>query len=202
MTPDARRYAPAVVRNRDYILAVLQRVLPVSGVILEIASGTGEHVAHFASGCSSELTWQPSDPDADARASIDAWVEVLGSTNVRRALDIDTSAPSWPLESADAVICINMIHISPWSATDGLLRGAARVLPVGGLLYVYGPFSRSGIATAPSNVAFDADLRERNPTWGLRDLDDVSALAASHGFGAPAIEAMPANNLSVILRRL
>jgi hypothetical protein len=201
MTPDPRRHAPAVARNRDPILAVLQRVLPPRGIVLEIASGTGEHITHFASGCSADLTWQPSDPDADSRASINGWADTLSVPNVAPALDLDASAATWPIASADAVLCINMIHISPWSAAAGLLRGAAGILPVGGLLYLYGPFRRRDVPMAASNEAFDADLRERNPAWGLRDLDAVMAIAASHGFGPPAIETMPANNLSVMFRR-
>jgi hypothetical protein len=202
MTEDAKLYYPATSRNRDPILAMLQRHLPERGLVLEIASGSGEHVTHFARQSGPELIFQPSDPDAAARASIDAWVAELGLRNVRPALALDAASEHWPISHADAVLCINMIHISPWAATLGLMSGAARVLPVGGLLYLYGPYRREGGHTAPSNEAFDLDLRRRNPDWGVRDLEAVAELAASHGFGEPIIEQMPANNLSVIFQRL
>jgi SAM-dependent methyltransferase len=200
MTEDARRYAPAAMRNREPILEVLRRHLPGSGLVLEIASGSGEHITHFAAELGRGLTFQPSDPDADARASIDAWVRELGVTDVRPALALDAAADSWPLSHADAVLCINMSHISPWAATVGLLRGAARILPTGGLLYLYGPYRRGG-QIVESNQAFDEGLRAQNPAWGIRDLEVVAALACQHGFAAPAIEEMPANNLSVLFRR-
>jgi hypothetical protein len=195
-----RREAPAVARNRQPILDVLQQHLPKQGLVLEIASGTGEHTAHFAASLP-DLTFQPSDPDDDARASIDDWARTLGLANVRPALVLDASAATWPIERADAIACINMIHISPWAATIGLMAGAARLLPAEGLLYLYGPFHRDGKPTAPSNHAFDLDLRRRNPAWGIRHIEDVIALAATHGFAAPAIVEMPANNLSLIFRR-
>jgi hypothetical protein len=198
--PDHRLYAPATQRNRDYILAVLERHLPRQGLVLEIASGSGEHVIHFAQRLRG-LTFQPSDPDPSARASIDAWVASVGVENVRAALDLDAAKPSWPIACADAVLCINMVHIAPWSATRGLLDGAARVLPSGGVLYLYGPYRREGRHTAPSNAVFDADLCARNPEWGVRDLEEVAALAARVGFEAPLIEPMPANNFSLIFRK-
>ena len=198
---DHRRHAPAAVRNRDAILGVLRRYLPRRGSVLEIASGSGEHVAHFARAGDPGLEFQPSDPDPTARASIDAWVAALGLPNVRPAIALDASAEVWPLQNVDAVLCINMIHIAPWSATVGLLRGAARVLPPGGLLYLYGPFRRDGRHTAPSNERFDHDLRRQDPEWGVRDVEAVAALAVAAGFGPPVIEAMPANNLSVVFSR-
>ncbi len=199
-SPDPRRTAPSVQRNRDPILDVLKRVLPGSGLVLEIASGSGEHVMHFAAALT-HLSFQPSDPDETARASIDAWAAGSGLGNVRPAIALDAAAVSWPIESADAIVCINMIHISPWSSTLGLMRGAARTLPTGGLLYLYGPYRRGGNHTSESNAAFDADLTARDSAWGIRDLETVAEIARVEGFSAPAIESMPANNLSVMLRR-
>jgi len=201
MIEDARLYAPATERNRAPILTVLKRHLPERGLVLEIASGSGEHICYFAGNCGPELVFQPSDPAPEARASIDAWVRTLGLTNVRPAIALDAAAPDWPVSNADAVLCINMIHIAPWQATLGLMHGAGAILPPGGLLYLYGPYRRNGRHTAPSNEEFDQSLRERDPSWGVRDLEDVEALAAEHGFDAALVEDMPANNLSVILRR-
>lgn len=200
---DPRLFAPSAARNRDPIRDVLQRHLPTRGLVLEIASGSGEHVTHFASANASgpDLIFQPSDPDAKARASIDAWVAALKLTNVRPAIALDAAAASWPVTAADAVLSINMIHIAPWAAAEGLVRNAGRLLSSGGFLYLYGPFRRDGQPTAPSNDAFDADLRRRNPAWGVRDLEAVAALAADNGFAAPEIVDMPANNLSLIFRR-
>jgi SAM-dependent methyltransferase len=198
---DHRRYAPATQRNRDAILAVLARQLPARGLVLELASGSGEHAAHFAAALPG-LVFQPSDPDAASRASIDAWAALAGGGNLRPAIAIDTAAASWPIDAADAVLCINMIHIAPWAAAGGLVRGAARILAPGGLLYLYGPYRREGCHTAASNEAFDRDLRARNPAWGVRDLEAVAELAASAGFSPPLIETMPANNLSLSFRRL
>jgi uncharacterized protein DUF938 len=195
-----KRYAPATERNRQPILDVLRPRLPATGLVLEVASGSGEHAVYFASALP-QLVFQPSDPDDDALASIDAWAETSGLTNIRPAMALDAAAPTWPIEHADAVLCCNMIHIAPWTAAIGLVAGAARILPDHGLLYLYGPFRRAGRHTAPSNEAFDLDLRRRNPAWGVRDLEAVSELAAEHGFVAPEIVAMPANNLSLILRR-
>lgn len=201
---DARRMAPATARNRDPILAVLRRVLPQRGVVLEIASGTGEHAAYFARNLP-DMVWQPSDPDAESRESIAAWTEASGASNVRPPLDIDAAAPSWPIDRADAMVCINMVHISPWRATEGLLSGAARILPAGGVLcgvlYLYGPYKRDGRHTAPSNEAFDRDLRQRNPEWGVRDVAEVRNVASVFGLRLQEIVEMPANNLSVIFVR-
>ncbi len=200
MTDDARRYAPSAARNRDAILQVLRPRLPERGHVIEIASGSGEHTMHFAA-AHPRLTFQPSDPDPDARASIDAWTHHLGLTNVRPAIELDVSQSAMSSIAADVAVCINMIHIAPWQATVGLMRHAALWLPAGGLLYLYGPYRRHGDHTAPSNAAFDADLRGRNPAWGVRDLEAVAAVAADHGFSAPDIDAMPANNLSLFFRR-
>lgn len=196
-----KREAPAAARNRQPILDVLQPRLPERGLVLEIASGTGEHVVHYAA-ARPGLTFQPSDPDADARASIDDWVRTTGLDNVRPALEIDVTRATWPVERADAVLCCNMIHIAPWEAAVGLVTGAARLLPPGGLLFTYGPYRRGGRHTAPSNEAFDADLKRRNPAWGVRDLEAVTELALGQGFGKPDIVEMPANNLSLLFKRL
>ena len=197
MGDDPRRYAPATLRNRDPILAELRPLLPPRGLVLEVASGSGEHVAHFAAALPA-LAWQPTDLDPENRASIAAWCQGLG--NVRAPIAMDASA-AWPIAAADAVLCINMIHIAPWAATEGLIRGATRALPPGGTLILYGPYRRQGVATAPSNEEFDASLRARDPAWGLRHLEEVAALAAAAGFGPPAVTALPANNLLVVFRR-
>jgi len=169
--------------------------------VLEIASGSGEHMVQFAL-AHPELTFQPSDRDPEARASIDAWVAHMGLANVRPAIAIDTTETFAPVTAADVVVCINMIHISPWASTVGLMRNAAAVLSPGGLLYLYGPYRRDGAHTAPSNAAFDVDLRSRNADWGIRDLEAVANLAAEHGFDASDVIAMPANNFSVVFRRV
>lgn len=195
------RIAPATARNREPILRVLRQWLSASGLVLEIASGTGEHAVWFA-GALPRMTWQPTDQDDAALASIAAWREAAGAPNLHPPLFLDAAAPdSWPVERADAVVAINMIHIAPWAATQGLMAGAARVLPEGGLLYLYGPFREPGEPTAPSNIAFDADLRARDPAWGLRDLGEVIALAARHSIKFIETVPMPANNLSVVFRR-
>jgi hypothetical protein len=198
---DHRQYAPATVRNRDFILDVLRDVLPTTGIILEVASGSGEHVIHFARNLP-HLVFQPSDPELDALLSVAAWVKAANVANVGAPIVLDASQSFWPIASADGIICINMIHISPWDATVGLIKGAAAILPPGSPLYLYGPYKRKGFATAPSNEAFDRNLRDRNPTWGLRDLEAVAAIAQSIGFSLPAITEMPANNLSVVFRPL
>jgi SAM-dependent methyltransferase len=197
--PDPRRFAPAAARNRDPILDVLRRVLPARGLVLEIASGTGEHAAHFARALPA-LEFQPSDRDDAMFASIAA--HATGAANVRPPVLIDVTAPQWPLARADAILCINMIHISPWRATEGLMAGAQRILPADGLLFLYGPYKVGGRHTADSNAAFDASLRAQDPDWGVRDLGDVTALAARHGFAFDDTVAMPANNLSVLFRAM
>ena len=199
-TPDPRLYAPAVARNREPILAVLRRVLPSSGLVLEVASGSGEHARFFAAALP-QLTWQPSDSDPRARASIAAFRDAGAPPNLLPPVALDASAAEWPVAGAAAVMCINMIHIAPWSACAGLMAGAARVLTSGGVLYLYGPYKEDGRHTAPSNAAFDADLRARDPRWGVRDLGEVIALASRHGFAHRETVAMPANNRSVVFRR-
>ena len=194
---DPRLFTPAYERNAAPILEVISRVFPASGVVLEVASGSGQHALHFAQALPG-LTFQPSDPEADRRASIDAWA--AGAANIRPALDLDASTP-WQGLAADAVLCINMTHISPWPATEGLMRNAASVLPEGGVLAMYGPFLRDGVPTTPGNAAFDADLRQRNKLWGLRDIEVVAACAAGAGFGAPEIVGMPADNFMLIFRK-
>jgi hypothetical protein len=198
---DDRLYYPATQRNRDAILDVLRGVLPPSGIVLEIASGSGEHVAHFAQALP-HLTFQPSDPDTEALRSIAAWTVEQRRDNIRPPVMLDASSEQWLVTTADAILCINMIHISPWPATLGLLRGAARILPTGAPLYLYGPYIRDDVVTAPSNEAFDASLKTRNPEWGLRHLDDVAAAARDAGFSAPKVTPMPANNLSVVFRKM
>ncbi len=199
MTPD-RRSAPAALRNRDPILAVLREVLPARGLVLEIASGTGEHVIHFARHLP-DLSFQPSDPDAGARASIKAWIADSGLHNISLPIALDAASLPWPVKAADAIICINMIHISPWRSTEGLLAGAAAALAAGAPLYLYGPYRRGGVTTAPSNEEFDISLRGRDPAWGLRLLEDVAALAEQSGFALDRVVEMPANNLSVVFRK-
>lgn len=198
---DPRIYAPATQRNRDVILDVLREALPASGLVLEIASGSGEHAVHFAQALP-RLTFQPTDPTTDALASISAWIAETKMHNVRAPLLLDVTAPSWPVTAADAVLCINMIHISPWTATLGLMRGAASLLRPGAPLYTYGPYKRGGAHTALSNADFDASLRARDPAWGVRDLEEVAAAARGAGFAAPEITPMPANNLSLVFRRV
>lgn len=199
--PDDKRHAPATARNREPIAEVLARVLPATGLVLEVASGTGEHAVWFAERFPG-LTWLPSDPDPAAQRSIAAWVGHAGLANVQPPVVLDAMATDWPVEAADAVLCINMIHISPWAATEGLMAGAARLLPAGGPLYLYGPYRRDGAHTAPSNEAFDESLRSRDPEWGIRDLEAVVGAAEAAGFAFEETVAMPANNFSVILRRV
>ncbi len=195
---DARRAAPAVQRNRAPLLAVLRHVLPARGVMLEVASGTGEHAAFFGAALPG-LVWQPSDVDPAARASIAAWCHDVPS--VQPPLALDAAAKHWPIDAADGVVCINMIHIAPWAACAGLLRGAGAILPAGGPLVLYGPYRVGGAHTAPSNAAFDDALRAQDPAWGVRDLEDVVALAARHGLVHRETVAMPANNLTVVFAR-
>lgn len=197
---DHRRRAPAALRNRDPILAVLRSALPSTGTVLEIASGTGEHALHFAR----ELTgilWQPSDPSAQARASIAAWREAERLPNLRAPIALDAADWPWPIAGADAIVAINLIHISPWSATRGLMRGAGVLLPMGAPLCLYGPYRQAGRPFAASNAAFDADLRARDPAWGIRDVADVVAAARDQGLALDTVIEMPANNLSLLFRR-
>lgn len=197
----AKRESPAAQRNREPIADVLADVLPERGIVLEMASGTGEHVVHFAKRFA-HLDWYPSDPDAGARASIAAHVAQAGLANVMPPLALDAAASEWPLDAADAIVCINMVHISPWQATEGLFAGAAPLLPpMDGPLILYGPYLEREVETAPSNLAFDESLKARDPRWGLRDLADVDALAKHHGFTRTLRVAMPANNLIVVYRK-
>lgn len=191
-----RRYAPATERNRGPIAAVLAEVLPETGLVLEVASGTGEHIAVFAERFPG-LSWQPSDPDPDARASIAEWCADL--EGVLPPLTIDAAAADWPVARADALLCINMVHISPWAATLGLIAGAARLLAPGAPLILYGPYRRKGVPTAPSNERFELWLKEKSPEYGLRYVEDVTG--AARGFTLERLVEMPANNLMLVYRR-
>ena len=196
-----KQSAPAAERNREPIAAVLNQVLPASGLVLEVASGTGQHAAHFADAFP-DLDWQPSDPDPASLGSIAAWRDEAGLPNLRAPVRLDAEAWPWPVERADAVLCINMVHISPWAATLGLLRGAASLLPPGGPLTLYGPYRRTEVVTAPSNEAFDLSLKSRNPDWGLRNLEDVAKSAEAQGLRFERLFEMPANNLTLVYRRV
>ena len=197
---DPRLYHAAVARNREPILSVLERVLPKRGLVLEIASGSGEHAAYFAQALPA-LEFQPTDAEERALASIVAHRAAANAPNLLPPLVLDVTADAWPVQHADAILCINMIHISPWAASEALMAGAARVLPANGVLYLYGPYRIDGRHTAPSNEAFDAYLRAQNPQWGVRDLAEVADLAKRNGFVLAETAAMPANNFSVIFRR-
>ncbi len=200
---DVRQRSPSTARNREPILAVLQRVLPASARVLEIASGSGEH-AVFVAAAMPDLIWQPSDPDETARASITAWIDSERLSNVLAPHMIDVSRAAWGVEADapfDAIVAINMIHISPWEATLGLVSGASRLLRAGGVLYTYGPYTRDGRHTAPSNEAFDASLRERDSSWGVRDVADVERQALLQGLTLREIVEMPTNNLSLVFAR-
>jgi SAM-dependent methyltransferase len=199
-TSDRRLYFPHVARNRAPILEVLRRVLPREGLVLEIASGGGEHAAYFAQNLPG-LRWQPTDANAEMFDSIAAHRAAAGVANLLAPLQLDVTSPQWPVERADALVCCNMIHIAPWAATEGLIAGAGRTLAPGGILYLYGPYKIEGRHTAPSNEDFDTSLRARNPLWGVRDLTEVSRLAERHGLALAETASMPANNLSVIFRR-
>jgi hypothetical protein len=196
-----KRHAPATLRNRVPIAEVLAHDLPASGTVLEIAAGTGEHAVFFAERFPA-LAWQPSDPCAEALASISAYREAFGGTNLAAPLLLDAAAPeNWPALKAAAILCINMVHISHWAATEGLFRGAARMLRrAGGPLIIYGPFIERGVETAASNLAFDASLTARNPAWGLREAEALDALAAEHGMARSARHALPANNIVLVYR--
>lgn len=196
----AKRHAPATTRNRDAIAAVLADWLPPSGTILEVASGSGEHAVHFAAAFP-HLLWQPSDPDPAGLASIAAWRADAGLPNVAPPLALDAAAPEWPVDQVDAILCINMVHISPWAATLGLFAGAAHLLAPGAPLILYGPYVEPDVPTAESNQAFDASLRARDPAWGLRDTDAVEVAATAAGFAFAERRAMPANNLMLLFRR-
>jgi SAM-dependent methyltransferase len=197
---NARRSAPHVARNTAPILEVLRETMPEKGLVLEVASGSGEQSAAFARAFP-KLLWQPSDPDPAALASIQAWRDSEGVFNLLPPVELDSRAAGWPIASAEAMVCINMVHISPWQATVGLMKGAGRILEPGAPLYLYGPYRQRDLPTAPSNEAFDQSLKGRNPEWGLRELEQVSAEAERHGLALERVVAMPANNLSVVFRR-
>ena len=197
-----KKHSPAAERNRVPILAALRNELPETGLVLEIASGSGEHALFFAENMPN-IEWQPSDPDEEALASIAAYRADYAGTNLREPLILDAAQPeSWPVEQADAVVCINMIHVSPWASTEGLFAGAERVLAEsGGPLILYGPYIDPAVETAQSNLDFDASLKQRNPEWGLRDAAAVIELAKSHGFKWKARYQMPANNITLVFVR-
>jgi hypothetical protein len=197
---DGRRSAPHVARNAGPIVEVLRGVLPARGLALEVASGTGEHVVHFAREFP-QLLWQPSDPEPAALRLIEAWRGEAGLFNLLPPMALDARRDDWPVGAADAILCINMVHISPWAATAGLMRGAGRLLAAGAPLYLYGAYFQAAVETAPSNLAFDADLRARNPEWGVRDLEAVAAEAEQNGLRLDEVVPMPANNLSVVFRK-
>ena len=195
-----RRSAPAALRNREPIAKVLDDWLPAQGLVLEIASGTGEHAAYFAERFPA-LEWQPTDVHPDALGSIAAWRENVELPNLKAPLQLDASSPNWPVDRADAVLSINMVHISPWTSALGLIDGAARLLQAGAPLILYGPWLKDDIITAPSNEAFDADLRRRDSEWGLRRVEEFAAAADARGFDLDEVRRMPANNLMLLFRR-
>jgi SAM-dependent methyltransferase len=198
--PDGRLVVSSADRNRGPILKVLERVLPKTGLVLEVASGTGQHVVHFAQALKG-LSWQPTDMDAACRRSISAWLATAELANVRQPLDLDVRALPWRVPTLDAIVCLNLIHIAPWSVATALFAGAGLALRETGLLYLYGPYSVQGRHTAPSNAAFDSALRAENPEWGLRDLKEVESLAKDQGFDLAETIEMPANNFSVLFRK-
>lgn len=196
---DSRLRSPAAARNRQPILEVLQQALPDEACVLELASGSGEHAVYFAAAMPG-WEWQPSDPDPEAVASIDAWRRHAGVTNVHAPVRLDAVAGDWPQGAYDGIVAINLVHIAPWEVTEALLAGAGQRLRDNGVLILYGPYKRAGRHTASSNEAFDADLRARDPRWGVRDLDDVEAAARAHGFILDHVAELPANNLAVVFR--
>ncbi|MEC8838112.1 MAG: DUF938 domain-containing protein [Pseudomonadota bacterium] len=194
-----KRHAPATARNSEPLAEVLAEELPDRGLVLEVASGSGEHAVFLARQFPA-LGWQPSDVDLEALASVDAWAAEAAVANLRPAITLDAAQANWPIAAADAVLCVNMVHISPWSAAVGLFTGAGRILASGAQLVLYGPFIEPGRETAPSNLAFDQSLKQRNSEWGLRNTADLDALAADHGLRRTARHAMPANNLVLVYR--
>ena len=200
---EKRRFAPAAQRNTEPILGVLREVLPASGIALEIGSGPGQHAVAFAAAFPG-LDWQPSDPQAQARASIAARIADAGLDNLADPLDLDVTRPDWEValdEPCDAMVSINVLHIAPWAVCEGLMRGAGRLLAPRGVLYLYGPYMRDGRHTAPSNAAFDTSLRRRDPAWGVRDIADVAACAEPHGLALERTVDMPRDNFSLVFRR-
>lgn len=197
-----KQHAPATLRNREAILAVLRAELPDSGTVLEVAAGSGEHAVFFAENLP-RVDWQPSDPAPDAIGSIAAYREEAGLPNLRATLEIDASASDWPMAQAAAIVCINMVHISPWSATRGLFAGAAQCLSgKNAPLILYGPYFEQGVAPAPSNLQFDESLKARDPSWGIRHAEELDTLAANCGFTRAARHEMPANNLTLVYRKV
>jgi hypothetical protein len=199
--PAGAKASPSTARNRGPILQVLKTCLPDAGVVLEIAAGAGEHAVGYAAAFP-HLHWWPTDPDPEALTSIAAWRDHAALPNLLPPVRLDTSDPdSWPVDQVDAIVNINMIHISPWIAAGGLFAGAGRLLPRGGALFVYGPYIERGVESAASNLAFDTSLKSRNPAWGIRCLDDVTALAGRNGLRLFERVAMPANNLALVFRK-
>jgi SAM-dependent methyltransferase len=199
--PEGARASPATARNREPILAVLRPRLTNGGRVLEVASGAGEH-AMFLATAMPDLLWQPTDRDPEALASIAAWRQASGPANLAAPTVLDAAEPAtWPAGPFEAVVCINMVHISPWTASEGLMAGAAKVLAAGGRLFLYGPYLEAGLETAASNLAFDESLKSRDPAWGLRDLAAVKTLAATNGLRFAERIAMPANNLIVVFEK-
>lgn len=201
ISTDNRLVSPSAERNKWPIADLLKRILPDQGTVIEISSGTGQHVVHFAREIPG-LIWQPSERDASSIQSIERWIAAESLPNILAPLRIDVTERPWPARNAAAIVCLNMIHIAPWSATEGLIQGAESLLGQGGVLFLYGPYRRQGRPTAPSNEAFDEQLRSRNLEWGLRNVEDVARHAKLHSFGPPEIHEMPANNLSLVFRRL
>ena len=196
---DELLHSPATERNKKPILEVLRHILPSTGLVLEIASGTGQHVVHFARELPN-LFWQPTDPDEASRATIVARLRAANLDNVKEPMALDVLSTHWPVNLSDAILCINMIHISPWAATEALFLKAKHVLSSAGVLYLYGPYRQSGRHTEASNESFDTSLRSHNSEWGIRNLEDVTRIAELQGFVLETTKDMPANNLSVIFR--
>ena len=196
-----KRFSPASERNKDPILEVLRRVVPDRGRVLELSAGSGQHSVHFAAAFP-DIAWQPSDIDPTALDSVTAWRSEAALPNLLAPLRVDVTAGDWGVDPVDVVLSINMIHIAPWACSKGLFAGAARLLGSGGALVTYGPYTVDGAFTSPSNAGFDASLRSRDPSWGIRDLADLLVLAAEAGFEREDVVAMPANNMTVIYRRL
>ena len=199
MLADARRHAPATLRNKEPILSVLKQVFPLSGTILEIASGTGEHARDFASAFP-DASWIPSDIDNEALASIDAYRQLASLENLMAPIQLDVTDVEWPVKRADAILCVNMVHIAPWHCCEGLMRGAGAVLAEEGPLVLYGPFSRGGVHTAPSNADFDVSLKRQNADWGVRDMSELEAEGAANGLCLERVVDMPSDNFCLVLR--
>lgn len=195
-----RLFYPATMRNRDAILSILENTLPPQGTVLEIASGSGEHVIHFAKAFPG-ITWQPSDLEEDCLKSIQAWIEHTALNNVQSPLALDTTRNNWPTVNLDAILCINMVHISPWEATVGLMKKAGSFLNQGGVLYLYGPYKQKGQHTASSNVSFEGWLKDKDERFGVRHMEEVEALANDNGLKLSQIIDMPANNFSLVFHR-